>query len=164
MKLSALTLLLAVFCLASCDNDEKENELIIDPVEDIISGTYQGYSTFTGAHNIDNPLLTKNETVTITAVEDNKFDVSFTSVIMGLTVKLVINDATVSVIDGKFQIDGNGTAYMEAMDGSGLKQYDASLTGTIEKGAPRRLIFTCPTVMGGTTITFIEGAAPDTEK
>ena len=45
MKLSALTLLLAVFCLASCDNDEKENELIIDPVEDIISGTYQGYST-----------------------------------------------------------------------------------------------------------------------
>ena len=164
MKLSALTLLLAVFCLASCDNDEKENELIIDPVEDIISGTYQGYSTFTGAHNIDNPLLTKNETVTITAVEDNKFDVSFTSVIMGLTVKLVINDATVSVIDGKFQIDGNGTAYMEAMDGSGLKQYDASLTGTIEKGAPRRLIFTCPTVMGGTIITFIEGAAPDTEK
>ena len=163
MKLSALTLLLAVFCLASCDNDEKENELIIDPVEDIISGTYQGYSTFAAAP-IPEPLLTENETVTITAVEGNKFDVSFTSVIMGLTVKLVIDDATVSVVDGKFQIDGNGIAYMEAMDGSGLKQYEASLTGTIEKGAPRRLIFTCPTVMGGTTITFIEGAAPDTEK
>ena len=163
MKLSALTLLLAVFCLASCDNDEKENELIIDPVEDIISGTYQGYSTFTGAHNIDNPLLTKNETVTITAVEDNKFDVSFTSVIMGYTLDLDIDGATVSVVDGKFQIDGNGKAYM-AMGDREPVSYDASLTGTIEKGAPRRLIFTCPTVMGGTTITFIEGAAPDTEK
>ncbi len=161
MKLSALTLLLAVFCLASCNNDEKENELIIDPVEDIISGTYQGYSTFAAAP-IPEPLLTENETVTITAVEGNKFDVSFTSVIMGYTLDLDIDGATVSVVDGKFQIDGNGKAYM-AMGDREPVLYDASLTGTIEKGATQ-LIFTCPTVMDGTTITFIEGAAPDTEK
>lgn len=169
MKLSALTLLLAVFCLASCDNDEKENELIIDSVEDIISGTYQGYSTFEGAHNIDNPLLTKNETVTITAVEgSNKFKVSFLSVIPGYTLNLVINDAIVSYIaEGKFKIEGNGKADMamgkKEPDQKEPDQYDASLTGTIEKGATQ-LIFTVPIVMGGTTITFIEGAAPDTEK
>lgn len=161
MKLSALTLLLAVFCLASCDNDEKENELIIDPVEDIISGTYQGYSTFSATMPPIKLNPTENETVTITAVEDHKFDVSFSSVIPGYTLNIVIDDATVSVVDGKFQIVGNGKADM-AMGNKEPDQYDASLTGTIEKGATQ-LIFTCP-VMGGTTITFIEGAAPDTEK
>lgn len=152
MKLKHLFLLLfAAVATASCSDDDTPENLA-----DSVAGQYTGYTTAACAY-FDGQVAT-DQTVAITPVVSatNQVSVIFTSDSYGT---VTIPSATVAKQGNAYMLAGDGTAAMGM--GGNTKEYACTFTGKIENGAPE-LTFSVPTVMGGLSIVFKTGDAPQT--
>lgn len=117
------------------------------------SGTYHGWTSAEFIYT-QTPMITDGETVSVTQNGDN-VKVSFISSVWG-DFKL---DASVSGGDGNYHIEGTGSTLM-GMSADDIKEYAATVSGTIDKSGHSRIVFEVPSVMAGLKITFNEGAVP----
>lgn len=127
------------------------------PVAKMVAGSYSGWSA--GSSNYFTNYGAENTSVKITANEDGTVNVAYTSETWG---NVTIENVTVEQAeDGSFTLAGKGTFTM-GMAGSAAKDYDCELTGTISSDKETYTIdFKLPAVMGGLTITFQNGTAPE---
>jgi hypothetical protein len=147
-KKSILLMLFAAIFAASCSSD-KEND---NPAQEI-AGKYEGY-TNAGCAYFSNT-VTADQTVVLTATDVDKVNVSYTSDTWGT---FTINNATVSRDGTACKIVGNGSTLM-GHAGSAANEYQCSITGSVEGGIAE-FTFSCPSVMGGLTISFSQGEIP----
>ena len=128
------------------------------PAKLILPGTYEGY-TKAVAQYFPNGQYAADQTVTVTANEDETFKVTYTSNSFGT---FTISNATVKMEKGNYIIEGTGTTLM-GMTGKEPTEYQCTLAGSIDvaKDVPS-FVFTIPAVMGGMSITFAEGDVPET--
>lgn len=127
------------------------------PAKLILPGTYQGYTKAVFSY-MPNGQYATDQTVTVTANEDETFKITYTSSSFGT---FTISNATIKVKEGTYIIEGKGTTLMGMM-GKEPTEYQCTLAGSIDaaKDAPS-FVFTIPAVMGGMTITFAEGDVPE---
>lgn len=125
-----------------------------------LAGTYSGWSAGSSAYF--SGYGAENTSVKITANEDGTMSVAYTSETWGnVTIDGV--EAT-QAEDGSYSLSGTGTFSM-GMPGSTAKDYDCELTGTISADKQTYTInFKLPAVMGGLTIVFQNGTAPETSE
>lgn len=149
-KLNLLSLLIAIFALASCssDNDDKTTNLANDVI-----GSYTGYTS--ASTNYFQNMVAANETVNITSTEVNKVNISFVSATWGT---ITINGADLTGSEGNVIIKGAGKSLM-AHAGNAPQEYDCNVEGKFTNNN-LELIFSCPTVMSGLKIEFKEGEVP----
>lgn len=147
-------ILVAGFFAVSCSSD---NDNTPSPSQSA-AGTYKGYVIADSQYFKGN--ITQNETITITANEDGAATVVYTSSSSNWGTS-TISAAVVTATTNGYSISGTGTSAM-SMSGT-TNSYDCTLTGTISADkSDVELIFVLPDVMGGTTIKFCLGDAPDT--
>lgn len=146
-KFQLLSLLMIIFALTSCSNDD-------DPVNlaDGIVGTYTGYTN--ASSNYFSGMVSDNQTVTITSSELNKANISYVSDTWGT---ITINNAELSGTDGNLRISGSGKSVMS--HAGNTQEYDCTVAGKLT-GKDLELTFTCPAVMGGLKIVFKQGEIP----
>ena len=97
-----------------------------------------------------------DETVTLTVVDTDMINVSYTNETWGT---YTVDSATVTDNgDGSYTISGSGTATMAGH--SSTSEYYCDLTATVTDGVLTSCEFTVESVMGGTTVTCVEGSAP----
>lgn len=128
------------------------------PAENIIQGTYNGYTEAESAYF--SGMMSDSQKIVITNNNDNTYKVAYSSEIWGET---NIEAATVKYSDGKFFISGNGTTKM-GMNGD-IKEYDCSFDGSIDSAKKNpTFTFSVPTAMGGLSIKFHSGDMPSSNK
>lgn len=152
MKKSAFLLLLLTPALAltSCaDSDDNEP---MNPAEEV-AGIYEGHTVASCAYFSGQ--IAPDQTVTVTPTEGGRVKVGFASSSWGT---VTIPGATVTAAGNGYAIEGTGISVM-GMEGSESKDYVCNLAGRIADGEAG-LTFTCPAVMGGLTIEFKSGPAP----
>lgn len=136
---------------ASCsDDDETET-----PAAQVVAGTYSGWSKFVFSYKPAG-MSYDAQTVTLTAVDDETVTVGYTSDDLGSS------EITATVVKGTdgYTLSGEGKFSM-GMSGSEAKEYDCTLEGTVSSDkATYSIVYTMPSVMGGSTITFQNGSAP----
>lgn len=152
-KISNLFLALTVmFAATACSNDDD------DSTQDFssLSGNYKGWTS--GAFKYSpTPMATPDETVALSVSTDGKATVTYNSNTWG---KTTVSDASVVLEGDSYILSGSGKSIM-GMAGSAEKEYDCTFTGTVSKDKKTAsFVFTLPSVMGGTTITFALGDAP----
>ncbi len=151
-----LLMLLVALCATSCSDDDDD---VVNP-STLVAGTYAGYTSAAFIYS-STPIVTNGESVTMTANNDGTLSVSYTSGTWGAT---TISDATVTASASGYTISGTGTAAMTSHSTGTTSSYECNLTGTISTDkSDAELVFTLPSVMGGTTITFRLGSAPANE-
>ena len=138
-----------LFSLTSCSDSDNEPENYADKV----AKSYSGYTVTTSAYFQN--MVTPSQTVTITASGVNTVNISYTSTTLG---SFTITDANVSMASGEYLISGKGKSVMGMADASS-NEYDCNFSGKVADGTAS-FSFTCPTVMGGTTISFEQGEIP----
>ncbi|MCM1290541.1 MAG: calycin-like domain-containing protein [Prevotella sp.] len=148
-KLQLLSLLMIIFALTSCSNDDNEPINLADNA----IGSYEGYTNASAAYF--SGMVSDNQTVVVTSDELNKVNISFHSDTWG---DITINDAVLAGTDNNMQITGSGKSVMSHA-GNAPKEYDCTVEGSLV-GKNLSLIFTCPTVMGGLKIEFKQGEIP----
>lgn len=119
-----------------------------------VAGTYTVHSDVNFLYVSRYNYVYTDETVTITATEDDSVSVSYVNAVWGTyNVK-----AGVTVCeDGSYSLVGYGTATMTAH--TSTSEYYADFEATIADGAISGT-FSMESVMGGTTVTFASGDAP----
>ncbi|MCM1077502.1 MAG: calycin-like domain-containing protein [Bacteroides sp.] len=148
MKKSVLLMmLLASIATVSCSDDDDAKDITKN-----ISGQYAGY-TVASSRYFSNQVA-PDQKLTITSVSADKVDVNFVSSTWGT---ITIPSATVTESGSDYMIVGEGTSLM-GMEGN-AKEYVCNLSGKIVKGEAD-LTFTCPAVMGGLNIEFMQGEIP----
>lgn len=148
-RINFLTLALAAFALASCSSDD--DDVIVNPAQEV-TGSYKGYAVVSSTYFKN--MVAPGETVTITETTSGKVAVKYVSTQWG-TVE--IPAATVGEKGNDYLLSGTGTSVM-GMNGNS-KEYACELNGTVTKGVAD-LTFSCPAVMGGLTINFMQGDIP----
>ena len=129
------------------------------PANLYIAGNFSGYSSAVFAYS-PTPIVTEKESLTISANDDETVHVVFESNQWGTTT--ITNAEITTEENGSFSLSGTGISLM-GMHGSEAKEYACQFTGIItadKSGADMSFILS---VMGGTTITFHVGKAPQTE-
>lgn len=130
------------------------------PVAKYLAGDYTGWSKFVFKY-MPNGMNYDAQTVKLTANEDGTATITYTSTDLGnseIVVTITKGD------DGSYQLSGEGEFNM-GMSGSEAKAYACTVEGTISSDkATYSIVFTLPSVMGGSTITFQNGSAPATEE
>ncbi|MDE6188359.1 MAG: calycin-like domain-containing protein [Duncaniella sp.] len=148
-KSGFLFLLLTSVAFASCsDSDDSEKDLAKE-----IAGQYDGYTVASCAYFSNQ--VASGQKLSITSTEINKVNVDYASDSWGT---ISIPDATVVKSGNEYVITGSGTSVM-GMQGSGSKDYVCNLNGKIINGTAD-FTFTCPAVMGGLNIAFMQGEIP----
>jgi hypothetical protein len=152
MKLKHLFLMIAAgLCAVSCNDDDATPS-------QMVAGTYDGY-TWTSFFNGTYTQLAENEKVSVTTNEDGTVTVIYTSSTWGTS---TISAATVVAGTNSYTISGTGTSAITSHSTGTINNYDCTLTGTINADkSEAEIVFSLPAVMGGTTITFHKGDAPD---
>lgn len=149
MKATVILMMSAALCVASCsdndDNDEMGNAIDV-------AGSYEGY-TVASSRMFQN-MVTPDEKLTIANTGAGLANVSFNSESWG---NIAIDNTTVTVTDNGCTITGNGTAVMGM--GDTRKDYPCALSGRIVNHQAS-MEFTCPQVMGGLKIEFRQGDIP----
>jgi len=149
----AVQYLLMLTCICgvfSCSDDENTTT----PSKNDITGTYTGYHVmasayFSGMYGI-------NDTVSVTVNNDGTATVVFNNDSWETTLTNVI----VTAEENGYKLSGSGKMSMAGMSGQ-KADYDCTLEGTISKDKSScNLVFTLPSVMKGTTITFTNGEVP----
>lgn len=146
---AALLSLISLLSFTSCADSDNEPENYAER----IAKSYSGYTVTSSAYFHD--MITPSQTVTITASGINMVNITYTSTALG---SFTITDATVCMVSGEYLISGKGKSVM-GMEGSASNEYECNFSGTIAD-ARASFRFTCPTVMGGTTIEFHTGDIP----
>lgn len=148
-------------CMTSCGDDDDDASGVEDSEEGVaaawvVEGSYDGYTSTTFTY-VTSAMITADETVTLTATDDNTVDVTYTSDTWGV---FVITGAAVTQVDDGFALSGKGTATMTDHSGTST-EYVCTFAGTIDSGlSSPSFTFTLPDVMSGTVIEFISGDAP----
>ena len=99
--------------------------------------------------------VSSNQKLAISSTEINKVNVDYASDSWGT---ISIPDASVIKSGNEYVITGTGTSVM-GMQGNGSKEYVCNLSGKIINGTVD-FTFTCPAVMGGLNIAFMQGEIP----
>lgn len=147
-KIQFLSLALAAFALTACSDDDNTP----NPAEEI-NGQYEGYAVTSSQYF--SGMVAPSQTVSITATAvPGVVTVKYTSDTWG---EIEIPEATVVATAGTYTITGSGTSQMGM--GGNIKEYACELAGTVTSGVAD-LSFTCPGVMGGLTINFLQGDIP----
>ena len=142
--------MLTVFTTSSCSNDDDDT-----PKWESLAGEYTGWTSAEFKYS-STPLATDNEKLTI-AVADGKMSLQLASNQWGTA---TVNDVTIVEHGSDYKLSGTGSATL-GMHGSGAKQYDCTMEGTISKDMKTvSVTLTYPAVMGGTTVAFNLGDAP----
>ncbi len=148
-KSGFLFLLLTSVAFASCsDSDDSEKDLAKE-----IAGQYNGYTVASCAYFSNQ--VSSNQKLAISSTEINKVNVDYASDSWGT---ISIPDASVIKSGNEYVITGTGTSVM-GMQGNGSKEYVCNLSGKIINGTVD-FTFTCPAVMGGLNIAFMQGEIP----
>ncbi|MBP5418300.1 MAG: hypothetical protein J6Y72_00605 [Bacteroidales bacterium] len=135
----------AMTAFVACDKDDDDET---DITADKVAGSYSiTYSLATTKYFSNMYTDESGNSVVLTQVGDTTVSVAFTSSTWGT---FAIN-AGVSVENGVYIISGEGSVEMVAHGET--KSYDATVEGTFADGAFTSLVFTAPSVMGGTAIT-----------
>lgn len=154
LKESGKYLFMAVALMAgfaSC-NDDDEPDI---PAAQTVAGSYSAYSSASFMYSAT-PMVANGESVVVTANTDGTVNVTLTSGTWGTT---TVNNATVVKSSSDYSITGSGSVAMGMHAGS-TKNYDCTLVGTISSNkSAYNFVVTVPSVMGGTTITFVNGEA-----
>lgn len=136
---------------ASCSDDDDDEV----PAAQTVAGTYSAYSSASFKYSAT-PIVTNGESVTIAANSDGTVKVTLTSGTWGTA---TVSNATVAKSGSDYSIAGSGSVAMGMHSGS-TSDYDCTLAGTISGDkSTYSFVVTVPSVMGGTTITFINGDA-----
>lgn len=134
----------------SCSSDDDDT-----PASKSVEGSYTGYSSASFMYS-STPICTNGETVAIVANNDGTVNVKLTSGTWGTT---TVNNASVVASESSYAITGSGSVEMGMHAGS-TKSYECTLAGTMSADKKSyNFVVTVPSVMGGTTITFINGEA-----
>lgn len=154
MKIKNLLAVLLVACALGACNDDKNEDT---PASQVVAGKYEGHTKAVFAY-MPQGQYAANQTITVTANEDETCAIAYTSDSFGT---FTIPNATVTLKDGAYVIDGEGTTSM-SMSGKEPTEYYCSLKANIDaaKEAPS-FVFTIPAVMGGLTVTFAKGDVPE---
>lgn len=153
MKNSLLWMVIAMIAITftSCSNDNEESVNLAEQV----AGQYKGfaYASFTYSST---PLTYTDENVTITSNNDGTVNLTFESGAWGT---YSINNATAKLENGSYTFTGNGSVSITSHAGSSSYDFTSEVTLTSEKILI--IDISLPSVMGGTTIKFTSGDAPD---
>jgi len=153
----AVQYLLMLTCICgvfACSDDEDTTA----PSVNDIAGTYTGWSKMVMAY-APNGLNYDGQSITITANEDGTGNVAYSSTDLG---EATISNVTVTKDGDSYKLAGEGTMLM-GMSGT-KKEYPCQLSGTISADKKTySIVFTLPSVVYGTTITFANGSAPAAE-
>lgn len=124
------------------------------PAEIVLPGTYKGYTDAKSAYF---PSMMANDQSLAITLTDGKYNLEYTSDTWG-TFK--INDIDVTRSGNTFILSASGTCEM-GMNGN-VKSYECALSGSVdaEKENPS-FTFSVPAVMGGLSIVFHPGNAPE---
>ncbi|MCM1313567.1 MAG: calycin-like domain-containing protein [Bacteroides sp.] len=129
------------------------------PATVFLPDTYKGYTSAAFAYS-PTPIVTADETVTVTANENGTVNVVMASSTWGTA---TISNVAVEVEDGIYTLKGEGTSAM-AMGGGTPKEYPCTLEGTISGDKEDVDMAFSLSIMGGTTITFRLGDAPEEQE
>ena len=125
-----------IVAAAACNKPETETDIAAE-----VAGTYTGTTSAFFQYSHD-PMVTENETFSITAAGDKLVDVSYESATWG---SFTFSGVAVSGAD-PYTLKGEGKTKNE---------YTATIDGTIGKTAgTAEFLITVPAVMGGLTIEF----------
>lgn len=120
-----------------------------------IVGTYGDYSLATAKYFTNMYTKESGSAVTITEVTDTTVNVAFESATWGT---FSFENVVVKRSGTTYTISGEGTVEMAGMGGT-VSTYDATVEGSFS-GKEYTLVFTAPSVMGGTAISVYTGSAP----
>lgn len=140
-------LAIVMFGFASCTKET------VKPAEKV-AGTYEGYTL--AASNYFSDMFTADEKVSVTKVSDNTVKIEFASNSWG---SFTIEEALVEGKEAPYKVTGSGKCKMTAM-GSEEREYDCTVEAMINGNGSDVMTFSLPSVMGGTTLSFKQGAAP----
>lgn len=148
-------MLLAVLFMVSCDKDDPTEPENVNFAKEI-EGKYDGYTS--GAFQYSpTPLITSDESVSITANENGAASIVCTSKTWG---DFKFENVKVTPESNGYKIEGAGKTVM-GMSADEEKEYDCTVAGTISKDKKDvSILFEVPAVMGGVKITFLPGEAP----
>jgi len=159
MKKSVFLRLLAVMVLVAC---EKPEELV--PVEQAAEGVYAGWTNATAAYFPDG-MANDGDSVVVTAVKDGIVKVDYRSTTWGTALfsSVAVSESeggyTFSESEGTITISLGGSPH----GGAAPKEYAAILKQGLVSSDKKSFTFviSAPAVMGGTTLTFKDGTAPE---
>ncbi len=124
------------------------------PAHLLLAGTYKGYSDADCTYFQNR--YTDNESMTLTANDDETISISFESALWG---NFNVSSATVVKQNDQYTFSGSGTVAMGM--GDSTSNYDFTMTGTTNAAKDSfSIVFNIPAVMGGLTITLLPGNAP----
>lgn len=157
MKLTDIIYLAAIAAFTtSCESTGNKNHEPELRLPEAVSGTYTGYSTAEFQYS-STPMVSKNQTLTVSAENDKTVSVSYTSDTWGT---FSLTGVTVNKKeDGTYSLNGNGKAVM-GMSADSQSEYDCSLTAGISGSEDFSFNFDIPAVMGGLKITILPGNPP----
>ena len=128
------------------------------PINKLIAGTYNGWTNASSTYFSDR--TNDGDKVEITATENGTIKVVYTSTEWGTA---TFEGVTIVENDEDYELEeANGTIEMQSM-GGGMNEYDAVLsTASINKeGETFNFTFSVPAVMGGVSLVFQDGTAPE---
>ncbi len=120
----------------------------------MVAGSYDGYIVAKCAYF--DGMITPELTLVINANDDNSVGIKLESGSMG---DFTIEKASVTCDGNMFKFSGSGQAEMGM--GDNTKSYACTVSGTVSAGGEVSCEFSIPSVMGGMTVTFHEGEAPE---
>jgi len=132
------------------------------PASLLVPGSYEGWTSASSAYF--KAMNNNGDKVVITANEDGTVNVTYTSVSWGeATFKNVVVNKTDAGFT--FTASGESTILMPGMGGNEAKEYAAIMeSGVLSTDLQTyTFVFSAPSVMGGTTMTFQNGTAPEEE-
>lgn len=130
----------------------------------LLQSSYSGYCKMVMKY-MPNGVYYDDQTMTLTANEDGTINLTyeFTTESDGVTTtmgSISLENVAVTKDGDNYTFSTSGTFNM-GMSGT-LSPYDCEVTGTISRDKSTYSIeFSLPSVMGGTTVTFINGSAPE---
>lgn len=153
MKKFAAFMMVAVAMtgFASCDDDDEEKENAGNYVEKV-SAKLLGYTVANSMHFKDfRANETDVDTVNITATaEENVVVVEYKSATWGA---LYIKDATVSLVDGAYLVEGADSIAMASQQTGIVKNYYCEFSATVSNDGAK-YVMTAPQLMGGLNLEF----------
>lgn len=125
------------------------------PADIVVPGTYKGYTKASCAYFPE--MNAADQTMTIVAEADGTYKATYTSDTWG---EFTISGITATAESGnRFALAGEGVTRM-GMNGN-IQEYACRFAGTVDAAKENpEFTFTVPAVMGGLTISFINGEMP----
>lgn len=137
--------------MMACKNNED-----LATVADI-AGNYEGYSLASCAYFQDR--CTDGELINVSDNGDGSAKVTFASQQWG---EFIVAKAQMTEEEGVYRLSGNGKVEMGM--GENISSYDFTFSSTIKSTNDAQMQFSVAGVMGGLTIDFATGEAPNTEE